>query len=167
MLVLFVGFCLAISAMGGQITADPVNTWYQGINKPSFNPPDWIFAPVWVLLYTLIGISGWRVWMRGGFVRNHKAFLVYVVQVLMTLLWSTLFFGAQEFGLALAEIIILWVLIVVNIRLFWKRDALAGQLLLPYLAWVMFASVLNWQFIQANPDGGEQGGEGAAQRVTL
>jgi tryptophan-rich sensory protein len=141
-LAAFVGINVAISALGGWATSTSVGTWYAALAKPVFNPPDWIFAPVWSALYLMIAIAGWRVWRRGGG-EARLALMVYAVQLVLNLSWSFVFFGARLIGPALIVIAALLAAIVVNAALFWRLDRLAGALLVPYAAWVLFAAVLN------------------------
>jgi tryptophan-rich sensory protein len=146
----FVALCLAISAIGGWVTADSVGTWYRTLQKPDFNPPDWVFAPVWSLLYLMIALAGWRVWRRRGLAGARAAMAAYAVQHTLNLAWSFLFFGGRMIGIALAEIVILFVAISVNAVLFWRIDRMAGWLLAPYAAWVAFASILNFALWRLN-----------------
>lgn len=142
-LVVFLVVCLAVSGIGGAITATSVGTWYQALQKPPFNPPDWIFAPVWTVLFILMGIAAWRVWRRAGFAAGRNALTVFAVQLGLNLAWSFLFFGLQRVGLALFEIIILLLAIVVNTILFWQIDRFAGALFVPYVLWSTYAMILN------------------------
>jgi benzodiazapine receptor len=139
----FVLLCLALSALGGLATSSSVGTWYQTLAKPSFNPPDWVFAPVWTTLYIFMAIAGWRVWRTPNSQLRTHALRVFYVQLALNLLWSFLFFGMQAIGLALVEIIALLVAIVVTTVLLWRIDRPAGILFLPYSMWVAFASLLN------------------------
>ena len=140
-LAVFVGINAAVSALGGWATSSSVTTWYPTLAKPAFNPPDWVFAPVWSALYLMIAIAGWRAWRRGA--AAPPALLVYAVQLALNLSWSFVFFGARLIGPALFVIAALLVAIVVNAALFWRLDRPAGALLVPYAAWVSFAAVLN------------------------
>jgi benzodiazapine receptor len=139
----FIVICLIISGIGGTITASSVETWYQALEKPIFNPPDWVFAPVWTLLYIIMGIAAWRVWRLRSFEATGKALGVFALQLGFNLAWSFLFFGLQRIDLALVEIVILLVAIIVNAIMFWRIDRLAGLMLMPYIAWVTYATVLN------------------------
>lgn len=139
----FVAVCLAVAGLGGAITATSVGTWYPGLHKPTFNPPDWVFAPVWTTLYVLMAIAGWRVWRRAGWDGARTALSIFAFQLVMNLGWSSLFFGLRQVGLALVEIVILLLFIAINALLFWKIDPLAGALFVPYGLWVAFAAVLN------------------------
>jgi translocator protein len=124
--------------------------WYASLEKPSWNPPSWVFGPVWTTLYILMGVAAWLVWDRYRGAAT-LALAVFVVQLIFNALWSYLFFGLQSPALAFAGIVILWVLIVATIVLFWRARTVAGVLLLPYLAWVSFAAVLNFTLWQLNP----------------
>ena len=139
----FLILCLAVSGLGGLATSSSVGTWYQTLQKPSFNPPDWIFAPVWTTLYVLMAIAASRVWRRAGFSAGQNALLVFACQLGLNLAWSYLFFGLQRIDLALIEILALLIAIAINAVLFWRIDRLAGILLLPYLLWVAYATALN------------------------
>ncbi len=139
----FIILCLAVSAGGGAITATSVDTWYQALEKPTFNPPDWLFAPVWNLLYLLMGIAAWRVWGLTSSRALRLVFLVFGLQLCLNLIWSYLFFGLQRIDLALVEIVILLVVIFINMVMFRNIDRLAGLLLVPYVAWVTYATILN------------------------
>jgi translocator protein len=117
--------------------------WYQQLQQPAWAPPGWLFAPVWTLLYLLMGIAAWLVWKSHGWEGARTALTLFLVQLVFNALWSWIFFGLREPGLALAEIAVLWILIVATLLEFWRKQPLAGALLLPYLAWVSFAAALN------------------------
>lgn len=138
----FILLCLLVAAVGGAVTASSVGTWYQGLAKPSFNPPDWVFGPVWTTLYVLMAIAAWRVW-RLELARRRPALALWALQLALNLCWSFVFFGARAIGPALAEIVVLLAAILATLVLFWRLDRLAGALLVPYAAWVAFAAVLN------------------------
>jgi tryptophan-rich sensory protein len=139
----FIILCLAVSGIGGAITATSVDTWYQTLEKPPFNPPDWVFAPVWTAIYILMGIAAWLVWRRGSIQVTGKALAVFAFQLGLNLAWSFLFFGLHLIDLALVEIVILLFTIIINTIIFWRLNSLAGLLFVPYAAWVAFATVLN------------------------
>jgi benzodiazapine receptor len=141
-LLAFVVVCLGIGALGGIATASSVETWYQTLQKPPFNPPDWVFAPVWTTLYILIGVSGWLVWRRVGFAGAKTAFQVYAAQLVLNLAWSFLFFGAKALAAALIEVVVLLISIIATIILFRSHHRGAALLLVPYALWVSFASLL-------------------------
>lgn len=117
--------------------------WYARLNKPSWNPPSWVFGPVWTTLYTMMAVSAWLFWKRGGFAAQLWPLSLFLVQLVLNALWTPLFFGSQRLGVAFAEIILLWLLIAWTIAAFWKEHRVSAWLLVPYLAWVGFAAVLN------------------------
>lgn len=142
-LALCIALCFAVSGLGGLITAQSVGTWYQELAKPAFNPPDWIFAPVWTTLYLLMAIAAWQVWRRAGLRDGRSALTAFGVQLALNLGWSATFFGLRMTGAALIVVLVLLAAIALTLRLFWRVDRLAGALLVPLLAWVGFATVLN------------------------
>jgi tryptophan-rich sensory protein len=139
----FVLLCLVVSGLGGLATATGVDGWYRTLVKPGFNPPDWIFAPVWTVLYLMMAVAAWRVWRTAATVDRRRALAAFGVQLGLNLLWSILFFGFGQIGLAFFEILLLLSAIAVCVVLFWRVERLAGQLLVPYLFWVAFAATLN------------------------
>ena len=141
-LMLSLALAFGVAAIGGWVTAGSVSTWYPGLAKPSLNPPDWIFGPVWTALYALMAVAAWRVWWSLGTLR-HRALAFYGVQLALNLLWSILFFGAHRIGWALIEIAILLAAIAATTIAFWRIDRLAGLSFTPYVAWVAFAGMLN------------------------
>ena len=120
------------------------NGWYAGLAKPSWNPPGWVFGPVWTILYAMMAVAAWRVWLDGGWAQQKKALSLFLLQWALNALWTPLFFGLHQPGWALAEIVVLLAAILATIRAFWRVDRIAGLLLLPYAVWVAFATVLNW-----------------------
>lgn len=139
----FIILCLVVSAGGGAITATSVDTWYQALEKPTFNPPDWLFAPVWNLLYFLMGIAAWRVWRIQSSKTLRLVYIVFGLQLCLNLIWTYLFFGLRRIDLALLEIVILLAVIVANMMMFRNIDRLAGLLFVPYTFWVTYATILN------------------------
>jgi translocator protein len=124
--------------------------WYRQLNKPTWNPPNSIFAPVWTVLYLLMAIAAWLVWRRYGIEGALIPLILFVVQLLLNAAWTWLFFGLHRpFG-ALVDILILWLAILATLIWFWQLEPIAGILLLPYLAWVSFATVLNWTIWRMN-----------------
>jgi benzodiazapine receptor len=117
--------------------------WYASLQKPTWNPPGWVFGPVWSTLYLLMGISVWLVWMRGGFTAHRRPLSLFLVQLALNAAWTPLFFGLQRPDLALVEIMVLWGAILWTIREFWRINRWASALLWPYLLWVSFATILN------------------------
>ncbi len=137
-LVAAVLFCEGAGLLGGVATYSSVATWYQTLAKPFFTPPSWVFGPAWILLYFLMGMSLFRAQMK-------KAPLKwFYLQLGLNVLWSFLFFGFHELGLALVEIVVLLAAIVATILEFQKKDSLAAKLLLPYVGWVSFATLLTF-----------------------
>ena len=143
---------LSIGVAGVAGAARP-GAWYRGINKPSWNPPDWVFAPVWSLLYTLMGVAAWLVWQQRAETAVQLALGLFVVQLLCNALWSWLFFGWHRMGVAMLELMVLWCLILATIVAFWQVRPLAGGLLIPYLTWVSFAGFLNYTLWHLNRPG--------------
>jgi len=125
--------------------------WYAALNKPAWNPPPWIFGPVWSTLYAMMAVAAWLVWREGGWKWQGLALGIFMIQWLLNALWTPLFFGMHRPGLAFAEIIALWLAITVTLLLFWRARPLAGLLLTPYLAWVSFAAFLNFTIWRLNP----------------
>lgn len=146
----FLLLSLAVSALGGLATSTSVGTWYPTLDKPAFNPPAWVFGPVWTLLYVLIAVAGWRVWRLPDSGLRRLALCAWVAQMALNLLWPFLFFGARAIGPALAEIVLLLAAVAVTARLFRRLDRAAGLMFLPYLLWVGFATALNAAFWALN-----------------
>jgi tryptophan-rich sensory protein len=124
--------------------------WYASLAKPSWNPPNAIFGPVWSVLYVLMGVAAWLVWRKAGFSNAGAALILFVVQLVLNALWSYLFFGLHRPDMAFLDIVALWVVILVVAALFWRVDRIAGGLMVPYVAWVTFASYLNFVLWRLN-----------------
>ena len=139
-LLVFVFIALLVGATATFFTEPAIPTWYAGLAKPSFTPPNWVFAPVWTTLYVLMGVAASRVWKQTGFGLEIQ---VWSAQLGLNFLWSALFFWQHRIGLALADMAALWLLLLATLILFWQRDRLAGLLLVPYLAWTGYAFALN------------------------
>jgi translocator protein len=136
-------FCaplLSIGSMPGE--------WYAALIKPEWNPPAWLFGPAWTLLYTLMAVAAWLVWKRVGFSRP---LALYFVQLALNAAWTPIFFGAHQLGWALAEIVVLWTAILLTLLSFRRVSPAAGWLFVPYLAWVSFATFLNFTLWRLNP----------------
>lgn len=144
-IVLLVIICLAVGYFSGAVTREAITDWYPTLIKPSFNPPNWIFAPVWSMLYVMMGVAAGLVWdrMQQESEVVKKALLFFVIQLGLNALWSYLFFGLHNPMLAGLEIIVLWLMIYETYVQFAKINKIAGYLFIPYLAWVSFAAVLN------------------------
>ncbi|MDO8676454.1 MAG: TspO/MBR family protein [Candidatus Azambacteria bacterium] len=128
---------------GAFFTISAIPTWYSALTKPALNPPAWIFGPVWVALYFLMGVSLWLIWKSDSNEKN-KALWLFVAQLALNAIWSPIFFGAHSIGSALAIIVLLWAAIVLTILIFKKISKTAAWLLLPYILWVSFACYLNY-----------------------
>ena len=140
----------AASAVGAMATIQ-AKSFYSRLAQPPWAPPPGIFGPVWTVLYALMGIAAWLVWRSGGFRPNRKALTVFLLQLAFNALWSWLFFAWHRGAWALADVLVLWILIVAALVSFWRVRPVAGALLIPYLLWVSFASALNYSVWQLNP----------------
>jgi len=146
----FIAAAFTAAAIGGAATASSVREWYPLLTKPAWNPPGWIFGPVWTALYLMMSVAAWRVWQRREQPGAPTALTLFFVQLALNALWSVLFFGLRSPGFALAEIVALWICLVLVQRAFWRLDRAAGWLWLPYLLWVSFAAVLNTAIFALN-----------------
>ncbi len=151
-ILLCVAICLAVGYLSSFVTQSSITTWYPEIKKPVFNPPNWIFAPVWTLLFILMGISAGMVWNKFETQKElvKKGMLFFAIQLLLNALWSYLFFGLNNVLLALIEIILLWLVIYETYHIFKQIDKKASYLLIPYLAWVGFATILTGSIFWLN-----------------
>ena len=150
-LAFFVALCLAIGALGASVVATSVDTWYADLAKPPFTPPDRLFGPVWTVLYVLMAIAAWRVWRAADRDTRRGPLTLFALQLALTLGWTVVFFGLQKIGAAVATIVVLDVGVVVTTLAFRSIDRWAGLLMVPYLAWVAFATVLNIAIWRLNP----------------
>lgn len=137
-----------LAALGGVFVS--TGDWYTSLNKPSWNPPSWLFGPVWTTLYCMMAVAAWQVWRVGGWQRQRIALSLFVAQLVLNALWTPIFFGAHQMGWAFVEICMLWLALVATIGAFWKVKPSAALLLLPYLAWSSFAAVLNFTLWRMN-----------------
>ncbi|MEJ2306479.1 MAG: tryptophan-rich sensory protein [candidate division WOR-3 bacterium] len=143
--------CQLAGIIGSIFTTPAIPTWYANINKPTFRPPNWVFAPVWTTLFLLMGIALFLIWRKGLNEKDIKiAIAVFAFQLVLNTLWSFLFFGLESPFAAFIEIIFLWVAILASIILFFRISRLAGALLIPYILWVSFASILNFSIWRLN-----------------
>jgi len=133
--------CQFAGVIGSVFTFNNIAAWYVSLNKPFFTPPNWVFGPVWLTLYTLMGIALYLVWQSGT--SNKQALQVFGLQLALNTLWSIVFFGAKSIALGLVVIVILWLAILWTIAKFWRIDERAGWLLVPYIVWVTIATALN------------------------
>lgn len=142
-LIISIALPLVLGSVAGMFTSQSVPDWYAALNKPAFNPPDWIFGPVWTLLYLLMGVSFFLVWKQEKDKLRNLAILIYSVQLLLNFAWSFIFFYFKLIGLALVEIVLLWCAIILMMVLFKKVKPIAAYINIPYLLWVSFAAILN------------------------
>lgn len=145
------GWLLLCFAASAGAAFFPPGDWYAGLEKPAWNPPAWIFGPVWTLLYVTMAVAAWMVWCAGGWKAQRHALRLFLVQWLLNALWTPLFFGLHRPGLAFAEILLLWAVLVATLLAFARVRPAAGLLLVPYLAWSSFAAVLNFTLWRLNP----------------
>jgi tryptophan-rich sensory protein len=136
-------FCAPLAGM-----ISPPGDWYASLAKPSWNPPSWIFGPVWTALYLMMAAAAWLVWKRDGW---RRPMWLYLMQLLLNAAWTPVFFGMHEIGWALVEILVLWLAIVITLLDFLRVNKPAACLLVPYLAWVSFAAFLNFTLWRMNP----------------
>lgn len=146
-LLVWLALTFAAAAIGGQ--SGP-GEWYAALHKPAWNPPNWLFGPVWTVLYTVMAVAAWLVWRRGGMRVQAVPLGLFLFQLALNAAWSWLFFGLHRPGLAFAEIILLWLAILATALAFRPVSAAAFWLLIPYLAWVSFAAVLNFTLWRLN-----------------
>jgi benzodiazapine receptor len=143
-LVISIFLCQLAGFLGSLFTAPAIPTWYKTLDKPFFSPPNWIFSPVWISLFILMGISLFMVWRKQEQPRFKVALIFFFVQLIFNILWSAAFFGLRSPLLGLIEIVLLWAAILLTIQHFLRISKMAGLLLLPYILWVSFAVVLNF-----------------------
>ena len=139
--------CFGAAAFGAQFMP---GEWYAGLKKPAWNPPNWVFGPVWTALYTMMAVGVWLVWRRGGFAANALPLSLFLAQLVCNSLWSWMFFGRKNPGLAFADIALLWLAIAATLASFWPLQRTAAWLLVPYLVWVTFAAALNFSLWRLN-----------------
>lgn len=150
LLVFSLILCLGAGAIGSVFTTSAIGTWYATLNKPSFNPPNFIFVPVWTMLYILMAVSFYLV-LISKVKDKQLAVRLFIAQLFLNIFWSVFFFGLHSPLLALFDIILLWILILLAIKYFYKISHSASYLLIPYLLWVSFAGVLNFSIVLLNP----------------
>lgn len=149
--VINIAIPLAAGAAGAFFTATGVKTWYLGLAKPSFNPPNSIFPPVWTSLFVLMGISAYLVWQRRHTVSHFpRTIAIYLMQLTLNIMWSFIFFYAHQIGVALVEIVLLLLIVIINAVVFYRINKVAGLLFIPYILWVSFATVLTYNIFILN-----------------
>ncbi len=146
-LLLLIVVCFAVAGLGGLATTPSIPNWYAGLVKPSWTPPNWIFGPVWSVLYLAMAVAAWLVWRKGECL---APMVLFGAQLALNAAWSWLFFSLHSPGAALVDIVLLWAAIAATMLAFWRRSPAAGLLFAPYLAWVSFAAVLNFAIWRLN-----------------
>lgn len=149
-LLAFVAVCATAALVGSAFTEPSIPEWYGSLVKPSFTPPSWLFGPIWSVLYLAMAIAGWLVWLRHRNIAVALPLALFGGQLVLNALWSILFFGLQAPGIALVEILTLWAMIFATLLSFWKISTIAGWLFVPYLVWVSFATILNFEIWRLN-----------------
>jgi translocator protein len=146
----FVAVCLGVAGLGSIFTVGSVRDWYPTLQKPSWNPPSWLFGPVWTILYLMMAIAAWLVWRRRELFSVNSALALFVFQLILNVAWSPLFFGLKNPLAGLLDIVPLWAAILATLISFWKISPAAGVLLVPYWLWVSFATALNFTIWKLN-----------------
>ncbi len=150
-LIIAIAIPLIIGLSGGAFTAAEIPNWYAKLNKPTWQPPNWLFGPVWTTLYVLMGIALYLVWKSDAMLSlKQTAFILFAIQLTLNFFWSIIFFNQHQIGWAMAEIIVMWILILLTIFSFSKINNTAAWLLVPYISWVSFASLLNYTIWKLN-----------------
>ena len=149
-LPVFVCVCLAAGGLGAIATTPAIDTWYETINKPSWNPPNQIFGPVWTTLFIMMGWAAWLVWKSDPLPKSVFPLSLFGFQLALNIAWSWIFFGWRQPGWAFLEIVLLWLAILATVIVFFRRSWIAGTMLLPYLGWVSFACALNFTIWRLN-----------------
>jgi translocator protein len=150
MLALFITVTFLAAGSGAFFTSTSVSSWYPTLRKPSWNPPAWIFGPVWTVLYLTMAIAAWLVWRKRGFDGTAGALGLFALQLALNAVWSPLFFGLRNPLAGLVDIVPLWAAILATLVCFWKISPIAGALLAPYWLWVSFATALNFMIWRMN-----------------
>lgn len=147
-LILCILVCLGAAGIGSLLTTTALSPWYASLRKPSWTPPNWLFGPVWTILFIAMAIAAWLVWRKVGLTATPMQ--LFLLQLLLNVAWSALFFRLRSPGLAFAEIVMLWFAILATSIEFWRTVPAAGWLLLPYLIWVSYATALNFSIWRLN-----------------
>jgi len=149
-LIVSFAVCMAAASVGGLLTTRAINEWYGGLRKPSWNPPDWAFAPIWTVLYILMAVSAWLVWEQGGLSLQAIPLSIFAAQLILDVAWSGIFFYKRMILGGLIEVLVFWTTILATVIAFWGASILAAALLIPYLVWVSIASYLNYTIWKLN-----------------
>ena len=154
-LIVFIGVCFLSAAVGSFSTGNSIQTWYRTIKKPAWNPPNYIFAPVWSVLYLMMAIAAWLVYERLNHVFINLPMLLFTIQLILNTMWSIIFFGLRSPQWAFVEVIFLWFFVGLTMVVFWTIHWIAGTLFLPYFLWVSFAAFLNFTIWRLNRKNGD------------
>jgi tryptophan-rich sensory protein len=149
-LALSVAICFAAAGVGSLFTRPAIEGWYAALQKPSWTPPNWVFGPVWTVLYLAMATAAWLVWRRAGFAGARLPLTLFALQLVLNLAWTGVFFGLRMPGAAFAEIVLLWLFILVTAIAFWPISRVAAWLMVPYLGWVTYAATLNYGIWRLN-----------------
>lgn len=152
-LVIWLAVCLGVGLTGSRATTPQLDGWYRGLQKPVWTPPDWIFGPVWTVLYVLMAVAAWLVWRQHGFAAARGPLLLFLTQLALNGAWSWIFFAAQQPGWGFVELVLLWLILLATTIQFCRRSRWAAKLLVPYLAWTTFAGCLNFEIWRLNAGG--------------
>jgi translocator protein len=147
-LIVCIVVCLGAAGIGSLLTTPSLRPWYEGLSKPRWNPPNWLFGPVWTILFLAMAVAAWLVWRKAGV--TAAPMQLFLTQLVLNVAWSALFFRLRSPGLAFTEIVVLWFAILVTTIEFWRAVPAAGWLLLPYLIWVGYATALNFSIWRLN-----------------
>ena len=142
--------CFGAAEAGALFTRASIAEWYPTLQQPSWTPPPWVFAPVWILLYAMMAVAAWLVWRKGGWAGAQGAMELFALQLVLNAAWSPLFFGMHSPGLAMLDLAALWLAIVGTTAAFWRQNRTAAMLMMPYLAWSTFAGALNFSIWRMN-----------------
>ncbi|MCX6139241.1 MAG: tryptophan-rich sensory protein [Candidatus Kapabacteria bacterium] len=140
-----------VAAAVGGLASSSAGSFFMELNRPPWAPPAWLLGPAWTVLYLLMGVASWLVWKQGGFAGARGALTLYGIQLVLNGVWTWLFFVMRSGSLAFVEIVVLWLLILATLIAFWRKSAVAGAMLIPYLLWVAFATALTFSMWQRNP----------------
>lgn len=149
-LIVALAICFAVAGVASLATTPEITGWYARLKKPSWTPPNWLFGPVWTALYAAMAVAAWLVWRRGGWRENSAALALFIIQLALNFAWSFIFFRFHQTGLAVLEIVLLWIAIAATIVKFAGVSKIAALLLVPYLLWVTYASALNFAIWRLN-----------------
>jgi tryptophan-rich sensory protein len=149
-LAIWLGLCLAVMVTGSLFTTPAIPGWYAALKKPAWKPPSWLFGPVWFILYIMMALAAWLVWREGALGHYHWPLIWFMIQLTLNLAWSYIFFNLHRPGVALGEIVMLWLAILATLVFFWPISRPAGLLMFPYLVWTTYAAILNFSIWRMN-----------------